>query len=105
MTAETIRRRYRALYSFKELTTTFNNMEIKIHEICLNEFVKESTTASMPAGFVEYVRSLNCLKVFCINGESVLVKKLAVKGKKTMNANEFTNGFINKVDVSDRYFM
>lgn len=106
MSAESIRRRFRALYKFKELTTTFNDFEVLIVELELeqNGQLDGQATPFRGNGSVEYLRSSNLLRVRCADGECVLFKSVRVKGKKTMDAKDFTNGFLKKVDVSHRFF-
>lgn len=104
MSAECIRRRFRALYKFKDLTTTFNSFEIRIVDIVLDDRTGSSISSARPSGFVEFVRSANLLRAHCADGTYVLIKKLAVKRKKVMSAGEFTNGYLNKVTEAERYF-
>ncbi len=85
---------FRALYSFKPLTTKWNDLQVRLIE------VKCSTSdviSSKPPGTVEYSKIEKCLKVICGNGSSVCVYKLGLEGKKVMSATEFYNGFLSKI--------
>ncbi|KAJ6638536.1 Methionyl-tRNA formyltransferase, mitochondrial [Pseudolycoriella hygida] len=84
---------YRALYSFKPLTTHWNSLLVRIVEMILST---TDATNDKPPGTVEYVKLNKCLKVTCGNGSSVRVMKLGLEGKKVMTAAEFYNGFLNK---------
>lgn len=105
MSAETIRRRYRALYSLYPLYTTFNDRIVKIHKLELDLTLDNSRSSPKPPGFVEFIWSNKHLKVHCLNGEYLIVSELAMEGKKIMNAIEFTNGFVKKLDANKRYFV
>lgn len=84
---------YRALYSFKPLTTRWNNLHVKLIELTLS---KSDVVRIEPPGTVEYIKLDKCIRVFCGNGSSVCVYKLALEGKKTMSAADFYNGFFTK---------
>lgn len=92
---------YRALYSFKPLTTTWNNVQVKIIEM---KFSTSNNVSAKPPGTVEYVKLDKCLKVICGSGSSVCVYKLGLEGKKVMSATEFYNGFLAKLK-GQNYFV
>lgn len=85
---------YRALYSFKPLTTKWNDLQVRITEMKLST---SNVASAKPPGAVEYVKSDKCLKVICGNGDSVCVYKLGLVGKKVLSAPEFYNGFLGKI--------
>lgn len=108
-TAHYICNLYRALYSFKWLTTDWHGRRVKIKEIDLQSTPnvdKASAHVIMSPGRIEYDRSNKCLRVWCSDGSFIRVKKLGLEGKKSeMTALDFSNGFLKKVDRTQRYFV
>lgn len=104
MTGRYIYNLYRALYSFKHLTTMWQKRNIKISEMhsCDNDSVAKAN-ASRP-GTVNYVRQENSLHVHCGDGSIVKILKLQLEGRKTFSARDFNNGFLKKVNENERYF-
>lgn len=92
---------FRSLYSYKELTTKFKNVVVKILELRLGE--REGAANQLP-GTVEYVKSKKVLSVYCSDGRVVEVLKLKVDGKKVMSAVDFNNGFLNKCSQKEKMF-
>lgn len=107
-TARYICNLYRALYSFKWLTTDWHGRRVKIKEIDLQseENVEcESNVSILSPGRVEYDKSKTCLRVYCCDGSFIRVRRLGLEGKKSeMSAADFNNGFLKKVDRAQRYF-
>lgn len=107
-TARYIYNLYRALYTFKWLTTDWHSRRVKIKEIDLrsNENVdNESNVSILLPGRIEYDKLNGCLRVYCCDGSYIRVKKLSLEGKKSeMSAADFNNGFLKKVDRAQRYF-
>lgn len=99
---------YRALYSFKWLTTDWHRRRVKIKEIDLksNENTEYESNVIMSPGRIEYDKLNKCLRVYCCDGSFIRVKKLGLEGSKKseMSALGFNNGFLKKVDRSQRYF-
>lgn len=85
---------YRALYSFKPLTTSWNNRQVRLTKM---EYSTADVGSTKPPGSVEYSKLDKCLKVICGNGCSVRVLNLGLESKKVMSAAEFYNGFLSKV--------
>lgn len=105
MSARHIFNLYRALYSFKVLLTSWRNHRVKIQEIIFpDERDQLSEIVPKPPGHVEYLRKRKLLRVFCANGDFIFVNKLGIHGKRIMSAPEFSNGFLNKVSESERFF-
>lgn len=90
---------YRALHSFKPLTTRWNGLPVRLIEIQMSASADDRSTR--PSGSVEYVKYDKCLKVICGDGRSVRVYKLGLEGKKVMSATEFYNGFLTKTKGND----
>lgn len=118
MSARHICNLYRALYKFKSLTTTWQGQRVKIHEIEIPLQVSENDVGDSggiandlnsskfrPAGYVEYLRDKRALRVFCADGQYIMVNLLAIRGKRQMSAEEFNNGFIKKVPETARFFV
>ncbi|XP_031633504.1 methionyl-tRNA formyltransferase, mitochondrial [Contarinia nasturtii] len=104
MTAKYVCNLYRALYSFKWLTTCWQKRRVKIRDLDLtNDGVNESNLDRSP-GYVEYDKINKCLCVHCSDGHFISIKKLSVEGKPVMTAADFNNGFLKKVDPKQRYF-
>lgn len=104
MTAECIRRRYRALYGFKQLATHFNGFEVRLMDILLENKPELVPSGIQPCGTIEFMRASNLLKVHCANGSRLQIRSIAVKGKKSLTAADFRNGYLKKVSEADRYF-
>lgn len=106
-TARYICNLYRALYSFKCLTTDWHQRRVKIKEIDIQsneECVLQSDIRSSP-GRIEYDKLNKCLRVYCCDGSFIRLKKLGLEGKKSeMSAADFNNGFLKKVDGAQRHF-
>lgn len=83
---------YRALYSMKPLTTTWNSLQVKLIEIKISS----DAVSTEPPGTIEYFKIERYLKVICGNGRSICVHRLGLEGKKVMTAAEFYNGFLGK---------
>lgn len=99
---------YRAVYSFKWLTTDWHRRRVKIKEINLKSHESEGEYGSsvvLSPGRVEYDKLNKCLRVYCCDGSFIRVTKLGLEGKKSeMSAADFNNGFLKKVDRAQRYF-
>lgn len=103
MSARYICNLYRALYSFKWLTTHWHRRRVKIKEIDVDG-VGDVKADKLP-GYVEYDRVNKCLHVYCSDGNAIRITKLGLEGKKSeMTAADFNNGFLKKVDQTQRYF-
>lgn len=106
MTAKYVSNLYRALYSFKWLTTFWHKRRVKIRELDLSESdVKnaEANSINRP-GYVEYDKTNKCLRVYCSDGRCIRIKQLILEGKPVMTAADFNNGFLKKVDQTQRIF-
>lgn len=105
MTARHIFNLFRALYSFKMLSTLWRNQRVRIQEVSFPDEIDQlCEIIPKPPGYVEYLRKQKILRVFCANGDFLFVNKLGIQGKRIMSAQEFSNGFLNKVSESERFF-
>lgn len=98
MTAEQIYNLYRAMYSFKPITTRWQQQLVKLIEIRRDS--NQVFRSDKLPGTVEYAKSEKVLKVVCSDGHCILVTKLGIEGKKIMTAMDFNNGFIKKAAVT-----
>lgn len=105
MTGRYIFNLYRALYSFKHLTTMWQRHKVKIIEMqnCDNAAADTSPNASSP-GTITYNRRENSLHVRCVDGSYVKILKLQLEGRKVFTARDFNNGYLKKVDANERCF-
>lgn len=105
MTGKYIFNLYRALYSFKHLTTTWQKQNVQIFEIenCDNLISEPNWDASRP-GTITFVKNENSLHVKCADGSIVKIIKLQLEGRKMLLARDFNNGYLKKVNVYERYF-
>lgn len=79
-------------------------MKIKELDLSNNNSNSELRAGKLP-GCVEYDVENKCLKVYCHDGTTIRVKRLGLEGKKSdMSAADFNNGFLKKVNQSQRYF-
>lgn len=105
MTARYVCNLYRALYSFKWITTYWQIRRVKFRELHLSSNIeKMACEPSKLPGYVDYDYINKYLRVYCSDGKFICVKKLSVEGKTVMSAADFNNGFLKKVDQSRRYF-
>lgn len=110
MSARYIQNLYRALYSFKWLSTTWHDRRIKIREIVIPDDDEQSINTGSESkgnrpGSAEYDKATKTLHVQCIDGRSIQIKQLGIEGKRSMSAEDFNNGFLKKVDKNFRYFL
>lgn len=78
---------------------------MKIKEIDLVNNTGSELIAGKLAGCVEYDKVGKCLRVYCNDGNTIQVKRLGLEGSKSeMSAADFNNGFLKKVNQSERYF-
>lgn len=104
MTSKYICNLHRALYSFKWLTTHWNKRRVKIRELDLSDQVAgEANTKKLP-GCIEYDKVNKCLRVYCSDGHFIRIKQLILEGKPVMTAADFNNGFLKKVNLTQRFF-
>lgn len=102
MTAMQIFDLYRSLYSFKHITTTFRNEQVKLLEVA-----RASNTAQnddkKKTGHIKFCWKSKRLLVKCIDGLDIEIIKLSI-GKKVMSAIDFNNGFLKKRKESENLF-
>uniref|UniRef100_A0A182W5M6 Methionyl-tRNA formyltransferase, mitochondrial n=1 Tax=Anopheles minimus TaxID=112268 RepID=A0A182W5M6_9DIPT len=96
---------YRSLYGLRPLLTTFGGDVVKIFKLSFNR-EQSLPTQTMPnePGHVEYSKRTKQLLVRCGDGRLLAILQLSVGGKKILTGQDFYNGFLSKVDPSERYF-
>lgn len=94
MTATEVYNLYRGLKGITPLKTNWFSSQIKLLDVSV---WLEPRQATKP-GFVEYSRKNKVLIVECAGDTWISVKQVGVQGKKVMNAADFYNGFISKLD-------
>lgn len=104
MTARHISNLYRALYSFKWLTTYWHKRRVKFRELSLSSDDQFECEPAKTPGCVEYDKTNKYLRVYCSDGKLICVKQLSLEGKSVMTAADFNNGFLKKVDQTQRFF-
>lgn len=104
MTARHVCNLYRALYSFKWVTTFWHRRRVKIREIDLSSDITEKPNSEKLSGCIEYDKANKCLRVYCSDGHFIRIKQLVLEGKSVMTAADFNNGFLKKVDPKERVF-
>lgn len=105
MTSQYICNLFRALYSFKWLQTHWHGRKVTIKMIDITETSINSTPVEhRPPGHAEYDKKHKHLRVNCIDGQCIRIKRLKIEGKREMSASEFNCGYINKVNSCDRFF-
>lgn len=104
MTARYVCNLYRALYSFKWLTTFWHKRRVKIKELDLFRDTTDQPKSDKIAGCIEYDKSNKCLRVYCSDGHFIQIKQLVLEGRPAMTAADFNNGFLKKVDATQRFF-
>lgn len=96
---------YRALYSFKNIMTSFKGETVKFIEILLESTEQINTPLTDAPGSVRYCRLSKSLLVQCLGNKAIKVIKLSIGKKKTMSASDFNNGFLKKCSESDGRFI
>lgn len=104
-TANEIFNLYRALYSFKNVMTSFKGETVKLIEIHLESTEQINTPQPDAPGSVRYCRLSKSLLVQCLGNKTIKVIKLSIGKKKSMSASDFNNGFLKKCSESERRFI
>lgn len=102
MTALEIYDLYRALYSYKHVSTTFNCEPVKFIEVKL-AYDDQLQSDVVVVGRIKFCRKSKKLFARAVDGNYVEIVKLLV-GKKVMTAIDFNNGFIKNVSELERKF-
>lgn len=97
MTAQQVYNLYRALYSFKPITTKWQQYVVKLIDIRPDD--KRSIDSHLSAGTFQYVKSEKSIRVCCADGRFVLVNRIGIEGKRVMSAMDFRNGFMKDAKV------
>ncbi|KAH8272637.1 hypothetical protein KR044_002499, partial [Drosophila immigrans] len=86
--------RYRALYGFKYLTTSFLDKEVQFLEVRRPQ--PQLDLALLPPSYVAFHRGRKSLIIGCAHGTTLEVTQIRVGGKKPMTAHDFNNGFLKQ---------
>ncbi|EDW66503.1 methionyl-tRNA formyltransferase, mitochondrial isoform X1 [Drosophila virilis] len=87
--------RHRALYGFKNLTTTLQDRTVYLLELKQPELQLSASPNPAP-GYIYYNRVRKSLIVGCARGTQLEVLQLRIEGKKPMSAHDFNNGFLKR---------
>lgn len=95
----------RAISGILVPTCSWKGTPIKLIDMqnCSDQNILNNNNEVCP-GYVEYHKTSNILRIMCVNGFCIGVKKVGVYGKKIMSAKDFYNGFLTKVPINERYF-
>lgn len=96
----------RAVEGYLPLTSMWNNVQVKLQSVNLSEVSCSVNTdfSDKRPGYVVYDKAEKLVKVLCVDGKWISVKSVGVKGKRTMSAADFNNGYIKKENIENRYF-
>ncbi|XP_022223551.2 methionyl-tRNA formyltransferase, mitochondrial [Drosophila obscura] len=92
LSADELYARHRALYGYKNLTTSFLDKHIQLLALRL----PENQLTVQPPGHFSYQRSRKSLLIGCAQGTQLEVLQLRVEGRKPMSAQDFSNGFVRQ---------
>ncbi|XP_035894947.1 methionyl-tRNA formyltransferase, mitochondrial [Anopheles stephensi] len=96
---------YRSLYGLRPLLTTFGGDVVKIYKLSFNtELQVQGQLPTCLPGHVEYSKRKKQLLVRCGDGRLLQILQLSIGGKKMLTGQDFYNGFLSKVQPSERYF-
>uniref|UniRef100_A0A182XJX3 Methionyl-tRNA formyltransferase, mitochondrial n=1 Tax=Anopheles quadriannulatus TaxID=34691 RepID=A0A182XJX3_ANOQN len=103
-TAVSVYDRYRALYGLRPLLTSFGGELVKLFKLSFDSTQPVPAVPADRPGQLEYSKRSRQLLVRCGDGRALELLQLSVGGKKTLSGQDFYNGFLSKVNRSDRYF-
>lgn len=101
MTALEVYDLYRALYSFRQLVTSFKGGQVKLLEVSISTDSDSKDHAA--AGQIKFSKKSKKILVGCGDGKAVEIVKLMYI-KKTMTAADFHNGFLSKINDNEKKF-
>ncbi|XP_062127220.1 methionyl-tRNA formyltransferase, mitochondrial isoform X1 [Drosophila sulfurigaster albostrigata] len=89
--------RYRALYGFKCLTTSFLDKQVQLLTVRKPKSQAQLNLPRflLPSHFV-FHRGLKSLIIGCAQGTAIEVTQMRIEGKKPMSALDFNNGFLKQ---------
>ncbi|KAL7731148.1 hypothetical protein ACLKA6_014344 [Drosophila palustris] len=87
--------RYRALYGFKCLTTSFVDKQVQLIEV-QKPLDQSPSQSPLPPGQFTFHRGRRSLMIGCAGGTLLEVTQIRLEGKKTMSAQDFNNGFLKR---------
>ncbi|XP_053678188.1 methionyl-tRNA formyltransferase, mitochondrial [Anopheles nili] len=94
---------YRSLYGLRPVCTSFVGELVKIFKMSYDRGQSKTVREFVP-GHMEYSKRTKQLLVRCCDGELLEILQLSVGGKKILTGQDFYNGFLSKVNPSERYF-
>lgn len=99
MTALEVYDRFRALYSFRPIVTSFRKHTIKLVSLSVYNFSSSNPDLEkLIEGEFIYNKAINAVIVKCSGDCSfVAVYSLRIDGKRSMTATEFWNGYVKKI--------
>lgn len=92
-TASELYARYRALYGFKCLTTSFADKQVQLIEVQQPQY---HLPAPLPPGQFTFHRARRSLLIGCAECTLLEVSQIRLEGKKPMSAQDFNNGFLKR---------
>ncbi|XP_016973760.1 methionyl-tRNA formyltransferase, mitochondrial [Drosophila rhopaloa] len=92
LSAVDIYARYRALYSYRNLTTSFLDKQVQLLELRL----PEKQLLIQKPGHFSYQKRRKSLLIGCAQESQLEVLQLRIEGKKPMSAQDFNNGFMKQ---------
>ncbi|KAH8330687.1 hypothetical protein KR067_006420 [Drosophila pandora] len=92
-TAFQIHTRHRALFGYKNLTTSFLEKHVQLLDIRLPD---QSLPLQKPGNF-SYHRKRKSLLIGCAEESQIEVLQLRIEGRKPMSAQDFNNGFLKQL--------
>lgn len=102
MTSVEIFNLYRSLYSFRNITTSFNNDPVKL--IGIAKVSETEGIENRQPGHVVFSKKSKQLLVKCADASYLEIRQLSFGKKKAMSAADFNNGFLKKLKECDRRF-
>ncbi|XP_017072883.2 LOW QUALITY PROTEIN: methionyl-tRNA formyltransferase, mitochondrial [Drosophila eugracilis] len=82
--------RYRALFGYKNLTTSFLGKQVQLLELR----IPERELLVQEPGTFKYQKQRKSLLIGCAQDSQLEILQLRVEGRKPMNAQDFNNGFL-----------
>jgi len=110
MSASDVFNLYRSLYTFKNLSTCFNDQVVKLIELRFEPNSSSSNDTDdekhgeTPVGLITFCKKTKRLLVKCADESFIEVVQLSIGKKKAMSAVDFNNGFLRKCSASCRIF-
>lgn len=85
--------RYRALYGFKSLTTSFQGKQVQLLQLRKPD---NQLQKSIAPGYFYLHRGRKSLLIGCAQKTVLEIERIRIEGKKPMSAHDFHNGFLKE---------